>query len=96
MGGSAFLALGILLWEEAAAEELASSAAAAEELAAFGSGGGLGPNMLDKMVAEVSLRPLCVQAGSPTSGVKRKSSSKMMKRVSSSNRGSVQNSSKMS
>ena len=88
--------LGILLGEEHAAEELAASAGAEEELAASAAGGGRGPKMLDSIVAEVSVRPLCVQAGSPTSGVKRKSSSKMMKSVSSSNRGSVQNSSKTS
>ena len=50
------MALGILLCEGGAAEELAAAAGAAEELAASWAGGGLGPNMLDIMVAEVSLR----------------------------------------
>ena len=87
--GSTFLALGISLCEE---EELAAAAdggglvRAEEELAASSDGGGLVPNNVDSMVSEVSLRSLCVQAGSPTSGLKRKSSSKTMKSVSSSKR----------
>ena len=99
--GSTFLAAadggGLVRAEEelAAAADGGGLVRAEEELAASSDGGGLVPNNVDNMVSEVSLRFLCVQAGSPTSGLKRKSSSKTMKRVSSSKRGSVPKFTKM-